>query len=162
MQGELKNTLTALFVDNNKTRWKNSTSAIISHHNRSPHEALNGLSPTTLQTKTTNENMILDINISKNRNNKTVSDLNIADKVRKNLLFNDKNSKGTDPKWSGKLFSVVKVYGHTITLDENSKYKRMFLLQVSDDAEDSGENVIMQAKRISKEINKQAKINYCL
>ena len=77
------------------------------------------------------------------RKNKTVSDLNIGDKVRKNLLFNDKNSKGTDPKWSGKVFTVVKIYGNTIRLDVNSKYKRMFLLKVSEDAEAYSENVII-------------------
>ena len=79
--------------------------------------------------------------------------------MRKNILFNNKNAKGTDPKWSGKVFTAVKVYGNTITLDDNSKYKRIFLLKVSDDAKDFGENVIIQAKRINKEINQQAKIN---
>ena len=103
--------------------------------------------------------MILDINIVKIRKNSTVSDLNIGDKVRKNLLFNDKNSKGIDPKWSGKVFTVAKIYGNTITLDDNSKYKRMFLLKVSEDAKDYGENVITQAKRINKEINEQARRN---
>ena len=85
--------------------------------------------------------------------------MNVGDNVRKNFLFNDENSKGTDPKWSGKVFTVVKVYGNTITLDDNSKYQRMFLLKVSDDAKDYGENVITEAKRINKEIKKQAKIN---
>ena len=97
--------------------------------------------------------MILDINVVKNRKNKTLRDLNIGGEVRKNLLFNDKNSKGTDPKCSGKVFTD----GSTITLDDNSKYKRMFLLQVSEDAKDYGENVISQVKMINKEINKQAK-----
>ena len=60
--------------------------------------------------------MILDTNVVKNRKNKTISDLNIGDKVRKNLLFNDKNSNVFDPKWSGKVFSVVKIYGNTIAL----------------------------------------------
>ena len=86
----------------------------------------------------------------KNRKNNSVSDLNIGDKVRNNLLFNDTNSKGTDPKWSGKVFTVVKVYGNTITLDDNSKYKRFLLLMVSDDAKDYGENVITQAKRLRR------------
>ena len=103
--------------------------------------------------------MIFDINIVRNRKIKTVSDLNIGDKVRNNLLFNDKNSKGIDPKGSGKVFTVVKIYGNTVTLNDNSKYKRMFLLKVSEDAKDYGENVITQAKRINKEIKKQARRN---
>ena len=106
--------------------------------------------------------MILDINIIKNKENKTISDLNIGDKVKKNLLFNDKNSKGADPKWSGKVFTVVTVYGTTITLDGNSKYKRIFLLKVSDDAKDYGENVITQAQRINKWISKPGKIQIYL
>jgi len=85
--------------------------------------------------------------------NNIVSDPNIGDKVSKNLLSNDRNSDGADPKWSGKVFTVVTVYGNTITLVDNSKYKRFVLLKVSDDAKDSGENIITQAKRITKEIN---------
>ena len=65
--------------------------------NRSPHEALNGISPDDA-TKTAHERSILDINIAKNRKTKTVSDLNIGDYVRKDLFFNDKSSKGIDPK----------------------------------------------------------------
>ena len=105
--------------------------------------------------------MILQINIVKNRKNKTVSDLNIGDTVRNNLLFNDKNSKGIDPKWSGKVFTVVKIYGNTITLNDNSQHQRMFLFKVSEDARDYGENVITQAKRINKQISKPGEIkNY--
>ena len=141
-----------MFFDNTSTRWTKSTGAIINHYNRSPHEALNGINPDDA-TKKAHESMILDINIVKNRKNKTVSDLDIGDKVRNNLLFNDKNSKGTDPKWSGKASTIDKVYGDTITLDDNSKYKRMVLLKVSDDAKDYGENVIAQAKRNNKYIN---------
>ena len=126
-----------------------SIGAIINHYNRLPHEALNGISPDEA-TKKAHESMILDINIVKNKKNKTASDLNIGDKVRKNLLFNDKNRQGTDPKWSGKVFTVVKIYDKTPALDDNSKYKQIFLLKVSDDAKDYGENVITQAKRINK------------
>ena len=91
---------------------------------------MNGICPDEA-TKKAHESIILDINIVKNRKNNTVSDLNIGDKVRKSLLFNEKNIKGTDPKGSGKVFTVVKVYGKTITLDDNTKYKRMLLLKVS-------------------------------
>ena len=123
--GIVNRILTALFLNNNSTIWINSVGAIINHYNRSPREALNGISPNDA-TKKTRESMILDINIVKNRSNKTVSDLSVGDKVRTNILFNDKNSKGIDPKWSGKVITVVKVYGNTITLDDNSKYKRTF------------------------------------
>ena len=127
--GRINRTLTVFFLDNNSTRWINYMGAIINHYNGSPHEALNGISPNEA-TKKSNESMILDI--VKNRRNMTVYDLNIGDKVRKNLLCTDKNSKSIDPKGSGKVFTFVKIYGNTIALDDNSKYKRMFLLKVSE------------------------------
>ena len=51
-----------MFSDNNSTRWISSIAAIINHYSRSPHEALNGISPDDA-TKKAHERMILDINI---------------------------------------------------------------------------------------------------
>ena len=48
--------------------------------------------------KPENAEKILGLNIEKNSKNKTISDLTIGDKVRKDVLFNNKNAKGTDPR----------------------------------------------------------------
>jgi hypothetical protein len=48
----------------------------------------------------------------KNPHNNTVSDLLIGDKVRKNVLFQDVNSKGTDPRWSDEVFTVKAIHGN--------------------------------------------------
>ena len=52
-----------------------------------------------------------------------VSDLVHGDKVRKNSLVNDRNSKGSDPKWSDKVFTVASTHGNTVILNDRSKYK---------------------------------------
>ena len=114
--GRIKRILTALFLDNSNTRWIHAIGAIVKRYNRSPHEALSGISPDDA-TKKAHESMILDIHIAKNRTRTTFSDLKIGDYVRKNLIFNDRNSKGTDPEWSGKVSAVIRVDGNTITLN---------------------------------------------
>ncbi len=93
----------------------------------------------------------MDINIEKKQSNNRVSDLNPSDNVRKNVLFNEKLSKGTDPKWSDKTFSVDSTHGNIIVLNDRSIYKRMYLKNVKQDAIDYGENQIKEAKMITKE-----------
>ena len=149
----IKTILTALFLKSNNTNWINSIHNIVQHYNKSEHSSLNNLSPNDAS-KSENTRTILDINIEKNQANNRVSDLNIGDKVRKNVLFNDKLSKGTDPKWSEKTFSVDSTHGNTIILNDKSIHKRMNLLKVNQDAIDYGENPIKEAKRITKEIDK--------
>ena len=102
---------------------------------------------------------ILDLNIDKNQHNNTVSDLVIGDKVRKNVLFQDVNSKGTDPRWSDEVFTVKEIHGNSILLNNNVKYKRDKLLKVPPDTTSTPTNSITLAKKINKEINKQAKQN---
>ena len=88
-----------------------------------------------------------------------VSDLVHGDKVRKNILFNDRNSKGSDPKWSDKVFTLSSTHGNTVILNDRSIYKRQHLLKVANDAQDIQNNPIREAKRINKEIDKQARDN---
>ena len=114
---------------------------------------MNNLSPNDAS-KNEHARTILNINIDKKQANNRVSDLNVGDKVRKNVLFNDKLAKGTDPKWSEKTFSVDSTHGLTIILNDKSMCKRHNLLKVNQDAIDYGENPIKEAKRITKEIDK--------
>ena len=148
---KLRTIFTKLFLKNNSTKWIDSINSIINHHNKSEHSSLDGISPNDATTKKHYEH-ILDINIDKNTKNKIVSDLEVGDKVRKNLLYNDKYAKRTDQKWSGKVFKVVNVAGRSITLDDNSIMKRENLLKVSSKSEDY-EDPVAENKRINKEIN---------
>jgi len=148
----IKTILTALFLQNKNTIWINSINNIVSHYNRSPRGSLNDLSPNDA-TKDANKRSVLDINIDKKHDNNMVSDLAPGDKVRKNILFNDKLAKGTDPKWSENVFTIASSHGNTIILNDKSIYKRMHLLKVDQEAINYGENPIKEAKRITKEID---------
>ena len=148
----IKTILTAMFLKNKSTNWINSIQNIVRHYNNRPHSSLNDISPNEA-TKDTNKEMVFNINIDKKRNIKTVSDLKVGDKVRKNILFQHKLSKGTDPKWSDKVFTVATVHGNTIILNDDAIHKRVNLLKVQDDAIDYGENPIKEAKRITREVN---------
>ena len=78
-----------MFLKNNNTRWFHVLDNIIAHYNRSENEALNGLSPDEA-CKEASKPQVLDIILEKNTPNHMVSDLTHGDKVRKNILFNDK------------------------------------------------------------------------
>ena len=87
------------------------------------------------------------------RNIKSASDSKVGDKFRKNISFQHKLSKGTDPKWSDKVFTVATVHGNTIILNDDAIHKRVNLLKVQEDAIDYEENPTKEAKRITTEIN---------
>ena len=131
----IKKILTALFLKNKNTNWINSIQNIVNHYNNSPHSALNNISPNDA-TKDVNKEMIFNINVDKKSHNKTVSDLKVGDKVRKNILFQHKLSKGSDPKWSNKVFTVEEIHGNTIILNDKAMHKRVNLLKVHDEAID--------------------------
>ena len=152
----IKTILTAMFLKNDNTNWIKYIDNIIQHYNRSSHEALNGLSPNDA-TQEANKAKILEINVNKNKHNQIVSDLEPGDHVRKNILFNDKFSKGTDPKWSNNIFTVASTHGNTIILNDKSIYKRNNLLKVDHDAKNYKTNPIHEAKRITQEVEQQAR-----
>ena len=55
----------------------------------------------------------------KQLHNKTVSDLEIGDKVRKTLLKESHAIiKGTDPRWTDEVFTVKQIHGNTIILTD--------------------------------------------
>ena len=93
----IKTILTALFLKNKSTNWVNSIQNIVRHYNNRPRSSLNDISPNEA-TQDTNKVMVFYINIDKQRNIKNVSDSKVGDQLRKNILFQHKLSKGTDPK----------------------------------------------------------------
>ena len=152
MLKKLRTIFTKLFLKNNFTKWADSINSIINHHNKSEHSSLDGISPNDATTKKHYEH-ILDINVNKNIKNKIVSDLEVGDHVRKNLLYNNIFAKTTDQKWSGKVFKVVKVVGRSITLDDDSTFKRENLLKVSKESKDYKDDPVGETKRITKELD---------
>ena len=88
------------------------------------------------------------------KENNMVSDLVHGDKVRKNILFNDRTSKGSDPKWLDKFFVQ---HGNAVILNERIIYKRQQLLKVANDAQDIPNIPIREATWINTYIDKQAR-----
>ena len=115
----IKEILTKMFLKNDSTRWIDYIRGIISHYNKSPTSALNGLSPEEATTQAKKPE-VLDMNIKKSIHNRMSNDLNPNDKVRKHVLFNDKNAKRTDPKWSEKVYTVVSTHGRTVILNDKT------------------------------------------
>ena len=89
--------------------------------------------------------------MDKNIHSKTVSDLEAGHKVRKYIITNAKIEKGTDPRYSDAVFTVVSAHGLTIKLSDGSTLRRDRLLKVPRDSESSEPNVITQEKKRYKE-----------
>ena len=139
----IKAILTATFLKYNTTRWIDDIQRIVSHYNDTQHSALEHLTPNQAMNKE-NEARIENLNVVKNMVNKTVSDLQPGDKVRKDILFNAKNYKGTDPRWSDEVFNVKSVHGKTVLLSDDMKFKRNNLLKVPPNTVSNEPNIINQ------------------
>ena len=142
----LKETLTKLFLSNGNTNWTNHINNIVEHYNRQPHGSLDGISPNDAR-KQKHDETITNLNIEKAKANATVSELQAGDYVRKNVLFNESFSKGTDNKWSNKVFRVESAHGNRIILNDKSIYKRVNLLKVSENAQSYRSNAIDDNKK---------------
>jgi len=76
----LKFILTTYFLNNKTTKWTDRLADIIRVYNNSEHSAINNYKP---KEGDKHEEEILQLNLDKNFQNTTVSDLHVGDKVRK-------------------------------------------------------------------------------
>ena len=77
--------------------------------------------------------------------------MSVGDKVRKSIVPTDKSRfKGTDPRYSAKVFSVTATKGGNVELNDGSTMKRWQVLKVPDDAENLESDVINVAKKANK------------
>ena len=144
----LKTIITHYFVHNKTKNWIDKIDNIIETYNDTYHRGLNYKSPNEAGTdKYYNE--ILYWNILKSQENKTVSDLKIDDKVR--VKISGMFTKGTEPKWSDDFYTVKKVNGTTITLNNDKRYKRTNLLKIPKNTE------VGITKNIVKEVTRENK-----
>jgi hypothetical protein len=142
----LKTIISYHFVHNKTKNWIDIIDNVITAYNDSPHRGLNYMSPNDAMDEQ-NYNEVLEWNILKNQENKTVSDLKINDKVR--VKISGMFTKGTEPRWSDEFYTVKKVNGTTITLSNDKRYKRTNLLKIPITTEaGSTENII---KGVTKE-----------
>ena len=97
--------------------------------------------------------------VEKQLHNKTVSALEVGDKVRKTLLKESHAIiKGTDPRWTDEVFTVKQVHGNTIILTDGSKMKRTDLLKVPNNTKSSEPNVINQVRKTHSIFRRKIKI----
>ena len=116
--------------------------------------ALDGLSPFEALEKS-NYAKIYEINARKGLKNKTVSDLEPGDKVR--IKIAGMFSKGSEPQYSDKVYTVETVRGSTIHLNDGEIKKRYNLLKVPRDTESSIKNIMKvsaEKAKVKKETNK--------
>jgi ribosomal protein L21E len=144
----LKTIFTRLFLRTKSKNWIDNLNKVIHVYNKSPHGALNDISPDDADDPE-NKNNIYMMNVDKNKKNDPTSDLNAGDNVR--IKIDGIFRKGTEPTYSDEVYKVLSTKGKSILLDDNKKYKREKLLLVPKDANTEYKNII-------KEVNKDERI----
>jgi hypothetical protein len=150
----LKTILTTTFLKEGNTQWLDRLQRILDIYNQSQHSGINDIAPDDAS-KPKNKEEILKLNMDKQLHNKTVSDLELGDKVRKTMLKGGHEIiKGTDPRWTDEVFMVKQIHGNTVILNDDSKMKRTDLLKVPSTTKSSVPNVIAQARKAYSEFRK--------
>ena len=159
----LKMILTRLFLQTKSTNWINYLDEIIKNYNNNGHSAIDYIAPNevffepygsiSLKSPSTlkkNFETIYNINYEKSLFNISISDIDVNDKVR--IKIKGQFRKGTEARYTDEVYTVKKVKGNAVTLDNDEVYKRSSLLIVPKTTVTDEQNVIVK-------VNKQNKIN---
>ena len=146
----IKRILTAQFLRTNNKTWIDNIQKIIRTYNNSKHSSIGNLTPQEIMNDDTETNeLIFLVNLLKSKENGTASDLKVGDLVRTRIT--DGFRKGTDPRYSGHIHTVLKINGNNIILDNEKKYIRINLLKVPiGSISDDKPNIIEKAKKDHK------------
>jgi hypothetical protein len=142
----IKLTLNKRFVDTNSTKWIDYIERVITIYNNQEHRSLGETTPNKVVKDTKTQEKVKTMNDEKEKKNTIKSSLNVGDRVKKNMLINESYAKGTDPKWSEKIFTVSEVKGQRIRLNDGTYYLDDHLLKVPETATDAETNVINKVK----------------
>ena len=145
----LKMILTRLFLQTKSTNWINYLDEIIKNYNNNGHSAIDYISPNEAFLEK-NFEKIYNINYEKSLFNISISDIDVNDKVR--IKIKGQFRKGTEARYTDEVYTVKKVKGNAVTLDNDEVYKRSSLLIVPKTTVTDEQNVIVK-------VNKQNKIN---
>ena len=159
----LKMILTRLFLQTKSTNWINYLDEIIKNYNNNGHSAIDYIAPNEVffepygsisikspSTLKKNFETIYNINYEKSLFNISISDIDVNDKVR--IKIKGQFRKGTEARYTDEVYTVKKVKGNAVTLDNDEVYKRSSLLIVPKTTVSDEQNVIVK-------VNKQNKIN---
>ena len=145
----LKKTFTRIFLNNGNSNWIKHLDEVIDNFNSMPNNAINNIKPdNAFQEK--NHRTIYDTNYEKSLKNNVESDIHVNDKVR---ILQKKNQfqKGTEARYSDDVYTVKKVNGKSITLNNDEVYKRTSLLIVPKSTISDEKNVIVKINKQNKE-----------
>ena len=99
------------------------------------------------KTRMSNYQLVLNMNLEKQKANNQMSSLEVHDKVRVSTQGRSALQKGTDPKWSDDVFKVEAVKGNSIKLNNNQVYNRNDLLKVPAETETTGKKTQLTRRR---------------
>ena len=152
----IKTIFTRLFLQpGNNGNWIDHIDKIVANYNNNGHTAIDNIKPNEAFLKK-NFKKIYNINYEKSLFNISVSDIDVNDKVR--IKLKGKFRKGTDARYTDEVYTVTKVRGNSITLDDDKVYKRSSLLIVPKTTVSNEKNVIVRVQRqnkIDRNINKE-------
>ena len=143
----LKTIFTRLFVQTKSDNWIDHIDEIVGNYNNNGHTAIDNIKPNDAFLKK-NLKKIYNINYEKSLFNISVSDIDVNDKVR--IKLKGKFRKGTDARYTDEVYTVTKVRGNSITLDDDKVYKRSSLLIVPATTVSNEKNVIVRVQRQNK------------
>jgi hypothetical protein len=143
----LNKTLTRLILQNNSGNWIDSIDEIVDNHNDTKHVGINDIRPKDAFLEK-NHRTIYDINYEKSFYNNVKSDIDVDDKVR--IKLTGKFRKDTDTRYTDEVYTVTKVRGNTVTLNNDDVQKKTSLFIVPKTTKTDGKNVIVKVNKENK------------
>jgi hypothetical protein len=145
----LKRIITKEFIESDSTNWIDILDIIVEGYNKSPHTALDDISPNDAISDPKKRTHVMQLNIIKARSNGFVTDLTPGDKVRlkDTALF----KKGTESRWTDEVFTVESASGKTVVLTDGQRVKRDSVLKVPPNTVSTPKNVIKVATKERKD-----------
>ena len=158
MAKRLKKTLGIYRNRYNNPRWVDYINKIVKTYNNSEHSAIDNITPAQAYSGMY-EDEIFGINLEKASHNKTVSDLEIGDRVR--VKIDNIFKKSDTPNWSTELYTVVKIKGTNITIEDkkgnSAVNKRDWLLKVAKDTPEMVKPDLIDKIKKDKKIDRRLK-----
>lgn len=115
----IKTIFSKLFLKNRNVEWKSYLNYVVDSYNDTIHSSLNGLTPNEATLEQYHYD-IAAINIAKAENTILESSFSVNDNVRLRLKSSFK--KGSEPRYSDKIYKVTQVNGKRVTLDNDKSY----------------------------------------
>ena len=144
-----KTKLTKIFLRTKKTNWIDYIDKVVDLYNDTPHTSLAGIAPNKVED---NIDVIVELNKIKGVKNNVVSDLHIGDNVR--VLDKKLFQKGTEPRYSKKIYTVENIHGKNITLNNGKVERRRNLLFVVPDTDNNDDDhtiaIVNKENRIAR------------